>query len=695
MNDLFRFLLLRPANPVGPKDVKTLAPSFVEKNASLDVARQAAHRYVEKKELISSPDDLKFAAAAGIVAGAIGSGSISAKDLSAVVKKETGNTPAELAGAQEFAADEERLADSLVAMKLLSDSLGSDAPGLARLAQGYDAIRQTANGADPIALRVLSIAEFEPPRKAEAQPPERPMPPAEQPPQPGIDRAALKRLDNALSTLGTVPAAGFHVSQSAQEAARADFQRIDTRLAALERHAEGSAPQAESSAGSPSSVTQPWLLSSRTISVLPAEVRDTVLEAGLDLQTQPLPVVLNALHAQKTELLKTLHLSEPLAEIPTFQIGNFFGAIASNDYVGAPATGLPTGHGSIRPVGVGDLLLVKEHVLRYEGGDLAHVENVLKSEHLSRDTRRLERTETTVFQETETTKEEQRDTQTTDRFSLKRETSDTIKTEFSLKAGLSVDAKYGPMVEVKANADFATSTTTESATKQASEFSKDVVARSASKLVERVLERRSTTTISEFEEKYSHGFDNTAGAGHISGYYQWIDKVMQAQVYNYGKRLLFDVTVPEPGTNFILTQTKAADQGQNLTKPAPFTLTADQINEGNYRTWGAAYGATGLEPPPPPIKTVSKSYDATVNQGPHESSKSETLAIDEGYSAKYALFQRDAMSWQTGNQGWRVLIGSNWIDAFSSTGYVDMADEIGSIPIAYRAYDVEQLSASM
>jgi hypothetical protein len=107
---------------------------------------------------------------------------------------------------------------------------------------------------------------------------------------------------------------------------------------------------------------------------------------------------------------------------------------------------MPSGHGNIRPVGIGDLLLVKQHVLRYEGGDLAHVENVLKSEHLSRDTRRLERTETTIVQETETTKEEDRDTQTTDRFSLKRETSDTLKTDASFKAGVSVDAKYGPFV---------------------------------------------------------------------------------------------------------------------------------------------------------------------------------------------------------------------------------------------------------
>jgi hypothetical protein len=31
MNDLFRLLLLRPAQPAEPKDVKTLAPSFAER----------------------------------------------------------------------------------------------------------------------------------------------------------------------------------------------------------------------------------------------------------------------------------------------------------------------------------------------------------------------------------------------------------------------------------------------------------------------------------------------------------------------------------------------------------------------------------------------------------------------------------------------------------------------------------------
>lgn len=689
MNDLFRFLLLRPAQPAEPEDVNALTASFAPQGSPLAQLKESARSYVAKRGVVVKLDELSYHAAARAVTDAIGTGSMSVEDLVILVKTHAGKEPADLVHDDAFQKAERRVADSLVAMKALSNSLSGDAPGLARLAQGYDAIRRAAEGKqDPIALRVLSIADYQPKPKPpkEAEKPHMPAPPEQAKPS-AADLRRLAQLDEAIQHLKNIPAEGFHVETRAEDSpARAQM----AAPAAMNVRANLPVSQLAKT-----TVAKPWLLAKKTIAGLPEGVRATVKSAGLNLEAKPVPLMLNQLYEQKTQLMmKFAMLGEASATVVS-QIGSYFGAIASNDYVGTPGTAMPTGHGNIKPVGVGDLLVVKEHVLRYEGGDLAHVENVLKSEHLSRETRRLERTETTIFEEKDTTKEEQRDTQSTDRFSLKRETSDTIQTEFSLKAGLSVDAKYGPMVEVKANADFATSTSTQSATKQASEFSKDVVARSASKLVERVLERRSTTTISEFEEKYSHGFDNTSGAAHISGYYQWIDKVMQAQVYNYGKRLLFDVTVPEPGTNFILTQTKAADQGQDLVEPIPFTHSANQINEGNYRTLAARYGATGLEPPPPPVKTVTKAFDATVAQSPHESSKSDTLAIDDGYRAKYALFQCDYLGWLTDGLQWKVLIGSNWIDAFSTTGYVEMSDETGSVPIAYDAYQIELLAATV
>src|SRR5262249_50221833 len=148
-----------------------------------------------------------------------------------------------------------------------------------------------------------------------------------------------------------------------------------------------------------------------------------------------------------------------------------------------------------------------------------------------------------------------RDNQTTDRFSLKQETSNTIKRDSEFKAGLAISAKYGPFVEIKANAEYSTKTASEFSNKQSTEYSKDVVARSVSKMVERIKEQRTTTNIVEFEEKYSHGFDNTQpGANNVSGVYQWVDKVMQAQVYNYGRRLLFDVILPEPATAYMLAE---------------------------------------------------------------------------------------------------------------------------------------------
>ena len=52
------------------------------------------------------------------------------------------------------------------------------------------------------------------------------------------------------------------------------------------------------------------------------------------------------------------------------------------------------------------------------------------------------------------------------------------------------------------------------------QFSKDVVSRSASKLTTKVRQLQTTITLQEFEEKFSHGFDNTAqGATNVSGVY--------------------------------------------------------------------------------------------------------------------------------------------------------------------------------
>lgn len=689
MDELFRFMVLRPATPVAPEDVDELTASFVRPEMSRPEAQRAARAFVVSEDFAKSATGFKYGEAALKVASKLRPKPVPLSQISTLIKNETGETPAKVVANTKFAAEAKRLADSLVAMKLLSNSCGADAPVLASILQGYDAIRLAADGRDPVLLRTLSLPEFQPGNGADRPPDGRPGSSVPALSQPDVD--SFTRLDKAIETLRTVPALGFQTGASGARDTR-NVRRIDSRLG-TEQNVAGPMGNGSNGAGHGEG-TRPWMMTSAAIEALPADVRATVAEQGLDLNVQPLTVVLDMLHTNSV----AQRMNAQMGTVPGSKLISKFGTalapISSDDYVGTPSQSLPAGHGSIRPVGIGDLLMVKEHVIRYEGGDLAHVENVLKSEHLSRDTRRLERTETTVLQEKETTKEETRDTQTTDRFSLNRETEDTIKTDSSFKAGLSVDAKYGPTVEVKANAEFATATSTESTTKTASEFSKDVVARATSKLVERVLERRTVTTITEFEEKYSHGFDNTKGDGHINGFYQWLDKVVQAQIYNYGKRLLFDVTVPEPATNFILAQARPSEGEQTLEKPAPFTLTASQIFEWNYAIYAKQYDATGLEPPPPPFKTISNPIDANATQAPHSSTKSAAIAIDDGYRARYALFAYDM--WYHANARWGVLIGNNWMNVVASPLlYMDMSGEVGSVAFAYEAYQIENLAATI
>jgi hypothetical protein len=694
MNELIRFLMMRPANATTSDQVKVVGASYVEGNVTRVQAVQAAKAFVAAGRLLLTREGVENLKPALALLDKLKSGPAALADAKKAVEDAAAAGIADLIGSESFKTDERKLQDSLFAMKVLSNSLEGDAPDLGRLIQAFDAIRAINADADPIALRPLSLPKF--------APPDRQLPagnndaPIDKPP-PGQAVPAQEdvgRFDNAIAALSTLPVTAFSGARDQGVAGmRSEVAALGARLDEMQgRRVDQAAVRAGASGATTDG--RPWTLTGAAIAQLPKGVQATLESHGIDLTQHSLPGAMLALHNLRAQSAAAAAPS-PVVGRSMKTLGKALSAIGDSDYVGDPNEGLPLGTGNIRPVGVGDLLMVKEHVLRYEGGDLAHVENVMKTEHLSRDTRRFEHTETSLTQETEVTKEEQRDTQTTDRFSLKREVDTTVQSDTQFKAGLAVDAKYGPFVEVKANADFSTQQSDQESVKQASEFSKDVVDRSVSKVVQRVLERRTTTTITEFEEKYSHGFDNTAGAGHVSGFYQWVDKVMQAQVYNYGKRMLFDVTVPEPGTAYILLQTQGNQAGKNLVEPPPFSITADQLTEANYRMWGHTYDVTGLEPPPDAVATYTKALDAAYAQDPHEGTKSDTIAIAEGYAAQYALFQRTYVNYSSGFNEWQVLIGSNWIDATSGTGYVAMGGETGSVPIGYVAYQFEELAATI
>jgi hypothetical protein len=673
MDELFRFFVLRPADATAPEDDRKI--DWRVHGDSPAGAQRGGAEYLKGSDALKSVFELKQFSLAQAVAARFADGWAEPSEVREIVKRVTGHATDVVIAQDDFRTDEGRLEKTLTAAKLVSGVGSGDIRGLTHMLQIYDAIRRAAVSHQKLQLRAIVIDALARTDDNPKEPSAPPRAPTSKDPNLPLEEK-IGRIDEAIKHFRGLTAESFHVeappAEAQRNAAREPKQDASTKLAATPNAPRG------------------WALSADAIAKIPDSVRTTLQAEDLDPKSRGLPVIMQTLSSERNALNLALTLeSEKVVKVA---IGNKLFK-AGDEWVGKPASAMPSGHGNIKPVGIGDLLMVKEHVLRYEGGELAHVENVLKSEHLSRDTRRLERTETTVFEESEVTKEEERDNQTTDRFSLKRETSSTIKNDTEFKAGVSVDAKYGPFVEVKANADFSTHSSSEESTKQATEFSKDVVARSVSKVTERVLQRRSTTTVSEFEEKYSHGFDNTTGTGNISGVYQWVDKVSQAQVYNYGKRMLFDILVPEPATMFFYAKSSKKGGGEPLEEPIPFTLKADQISEGNYTYYASLYDVGGLEAPPEQFKTISKGFDAVIPEGNHLSSKSQDLTIDEGYRAVYALFQRSYAYYN--DSWWTVLIGSNFINAEGTVGYVDMSGEIGSVSIAYQAKQIDEIAATI
>jgi hypothetical protein len=363
-----------------------------------------------------------------------------------------------------------------------------------------------------------------------------------------------------------------------------------------------------------------------------------------------------------------------------------------------PIQSVPTTHGSVAPVGVADLLVVKQQLVRYEGAEVAHIENVLKGEKKEREHSTRQETIEFNLTETETTTSQERELESTSRFEMSRESSQTIKEDASLKAGLTVSGKYGPTVEFSASAEGSVSRSKEEATKSAASFSQDVTERSANKVTERVLQRSSLQITNEVIEKNTHTLDNVAGSGHISGVYQWVNKVYQAQMFNYGIRMMYDFMIPEPAAFLISSLQGSHANAVELEKPLAFTLRPDQITETNYHSWVVRYQATDVQPPPEPYKTKALDFKGGGGDSDADYNHSGQITIDEGYKAIFGCVGIAGNIWED-NACIDVVLGSK-THRFSggpgvSAWTVSLNDETDSIPFALDTWKYSQIASAV
>jgi hypothetical protein len=307
--------------------------------------------------------------------------------------------------------------------------------------------------------------------------------------------------------------------------------------------------------------------------------------------------------------------------------------------------------GQMTILGIADLLVVKQQLVGYEGGDVAFIENVLKGETKTRELDTL--TSTTVQQTTETTATTEHSTEVTtaDRFEMSNESSNAIKDDESKKAGVTVSASYGPTVSVSANASISQDQSSSSSTKEASKYSKDITTKATDKITQSITNRLVTTTVSQTNTKETHSQSNT-GNTQISGVYQWLNKVYEAQTWNYGKRTMLDFLIPEPGAFFLDKQSDPSGDNSTVAVIPPFTSLPVDIDLETYAELGAQYGVTNLDPPPQEMSRATAAYSAGKDE---PMSKADTISIPQGFQVTGISITATGVADLGQNQNWVIV----------------------------------------
>lgn len=385
----------------------------------------------------------------------------------------------------------------------------------------------------------------------------------------------------------------------------------------------------------------PWILSEEATNRLSESARTGIDSAGISLDTTPLPEITTILENKLIEVGSRVFEAKKLTRIN--RIGSTFFKVPIErplpEIFDIPVCG------SFRAIGVADLEIVRQELQKYEAGEVAHIENVLQGESKERTHRRTRRTEETYLMETETIEESEKDLQSTERFEVQRETQEMEKRESSFDVGVTV--KYGCCVDVTASTKYSLKNAKEKSTQTATNFARESTERSVSRIQERVREQRIRKTIEEFEEKNVHSVDNAKGNDHVVGIYRWVDKVYKAQVYNYGKRLMFEFIIPEPAAFASIAPELSPTENTTLKEPEEPSnpdgdelLKPEHLKPENYQKLIAQYQVIDVEPPPPP--QIMKAYTWQSWKKPETGNtlvfegKSDKIPIDDGYAATKA-----------------------------------------------------------
>lgn len=298
---------------------------------------------------------------------------------------------------------------------------------------------------------------------------------------------------------------------------------------------------------------------------------------------------------------------------------------------------------------VGDLLVTKQYLKKYDLGEVAHIEAVIKGLEKERTHRRLNRTETTTYFERETTNENERETQTTDRFSMEKESQRVVSKDMQISTGVNISANYG-MMNIQSSTGFGYGTSQQSSTSEATSISKEVTDRALTRVKERIKESELVNIIREVEETAIHSIKNAHDtANHMNGVYRWVNKVYLNKILGYGQRRMMEFTIPEPA-NFYLFRKMVEPQSSSRTvlkptHPKDYILPTGSgiksfrdIKEDNYAQVMADYGVENVVPPSTESHVIGIKLEVDLGSRHHEVNSEAQVKVPNGYEVTHYRF---------------------------------------------------------
>lgn len=306
-------------------------------------------------------------------------------------------------------------------------------------------------------------------------------------------------------------------------------------------------------------------------------------------------------------------------------------------------------------LGIIDFMRVEQELVCYELGDVSHIENIMAKEYKEKTSKKLLMSE--VSRESDTTSELEtiNETATTERFELQSEISEALAMEESENLSLNsgVTSKFfDTTLSVDFGLEMSSSNSREESNRIATNQAKEVVEKAKERIFSKITRKISSRIRNEYEEVNKHGFDNRDNSKPVVSIFRWLDKISENQLVNYGKRLVYEFMVPEPGMNFLMSlQTRDSENGSNqgdttknggniLMEPPvhPKVLLGEDyesVTPEQIFAIAADYGVS-LKKLPDEHISVSKAYSMVIREGGKEYTTDDSNAfndfqIPEGY----------------------------------------------------------------